>query len=104
MGVMYAIEVARTLLADPATAHLAVDVGAWADEEGTYGTCLGSRSFVGDLDDDDLRPRTQRESRFVRHSLGTGSPMSNRPASIGPATSLTLRPTSSKVPTSRTPA
>ncbi|MCH1434483.1 MAG: M28 family peptidase, partial [Acidimicrobiales bacterium] len=36
MGVMYAIEVARTLLADPATAHLAVDVGAWADEEGTY--------------------------------------------------------------------
>ena len=49
MGVMYAIEVARTLLADPATAHLSVDVAAWADEEGTYGTCLGSRSFVGDL-------------------------------------------------------
>ncbi|MEM9204069.1 MAG: hydantoinase/carbamoylase family amidase [Actinomycetota bacterium] len=51
MGVMYAIEVARALLAEPATAHLAVDVAAWADEEGTYGTCLGSRSFVGDLTD-----------------------------------------------------
>ena len=49
MGVMDAIEVARTLLADPSTAHLVVDVAAWADEEGTYGTCLGSRSFVGDL-------------------------------------------------------
>ncbi|MEM9463951.1 MAG: hydantoinase/carbamoylase family amidase [Actinomycetota bacterium] len=54
MGVMYAIEVARTLLADPSTAHLAVDVAAWADEEGTYGTCLGSRSFVGDLTDDEF--------------------------------------------------
>ncbi len=54
MGVMYAIEVARALLADPTTAHLAVDVAAWSDEEGTYTTCLGSRSFVGDLDDTDF--------------------------------------------------
>ncbi len=54
MGVVYGIEVARALLADPATAHLAVDVAAWADEEGTYTTCLGSRSFVGDLTDADF--------------------------------------------------
>lgn len=45
MGVMYGIEVARALHEDPATAHLAVDVAAWADEEGTYTSCLGSRSF-----------------------------------------------------------
>ncbi len=49
MGVMDAIEVARTLLADPATAHLAVDVVAWSDEEGTYTSCLGSTAFVGEL-------------------------------------------------------
>lgn len=49
MGVMYAIEVARALLADPATAHLAVDVASWADEEGTYASALGSHSFVDEL-------------------------------------------------------
>lgn len=47
MGVMYGIEVARAMHENPATAHLAVDVASWADEEGTYTSCLGSRSFVG---------------------------------------------------------
>ena len=78
MGVMYAIEVARTLLADPATAHLAVDVGAWADEEGTYGTCLGSRSFVGDLDDDDFASQNAAgesvRQALARHGLADIEP------------------------------
>jgi len=55
MGVMYGIEVARALHDDPATAHLAVDVASWADEEGTYGSFIGSRSFVGEFTDQDLQ-------------------------------------------------
>ena len=55
MGVMYAIEIARALREDPATAHLAVDAVAWSDEEGTYTTFLGSNSFVGDLTDSMLQ-------------------------------------------------
>ncbi len=51
LGVVYALEVARALAEDPVTRHLAVDVVAWIDEEGTYTSCLGSRSFVGDLPD-----------------------------------------------------
>lgn len=51
LGVIYGLEVARALADDPATAHLAVDPIAWSDEEGTYTSCLGSRSFVGDLSD-----------------------------------------------------
>jgi N-carbamoyl-L-amino-acid hydrolase len=51
MGVMYGIEVARALRDDPSTRHLAVDVASWADEEGTYTSLLGSRSFVGDFPD-----------------------------------------------------
>ena len=51
MGVMYAIEIARALGDDPATAHLSIDAVAWSDEEGTYTSFLGSNSFVGDLAD-----------------------------------------------------
>ncbi len=47
MGVVYAIEVARALAEDENTSHLAVDTVAWIDEESTYLSCLGSRSFCG---------------------------------------------------------
>ena len=48
MGVMYGLEVVRTFAEDPATAALTIDVAAWADEEGHYGSLL-SRSFCGEL-------------------------------------------------------
>ena len=57
MGVMDAIETAHSLGNDPATADLAIDVASWADEEGTYASCLGARAFVGDVDDQVLDAR-----------------------------------------------
>ncbi len=54
MGVMYAIEIARSLRDDPDTNGMAIDTVAWSDEEGTYTSCLGSSSFVGALTDADL--------------------------------------------------
>jgi len=54
MGVMYGVEVARSLAADPATSHLAIDVASWADEEGTYGNFIGSRSFFDEFPDHDF--------------------------------------------------
>jgi beta-ureidopropionase / N-carbamoyl-L-amino-acid hydrolase len=47
MGVVYGLEIARTL-------GRGIDVGAWADEEGHYGSFLGSRSFCGLLEDTEL--------------------------------------------------
>ena len=47
LGVIYALEAARALAEDPATATLAVDVASWTDEEGSYLGYLGSRSFLG---------------------------------------------------------
>ena len=44
MGVIYGLEVARALAEDPETAHLAVDVASWADEEGHWGQMIGSKS------------------------------------------------------------
>jgi len=51
MGVMYAIEIAKALGEDHATADLAIDTVAFVDEEGTYSSFLGSSSLVGDLSD-----------------------------------------------------
>jgi N-carbamoyl-L-amino-acid hydrolase len=47
MGVVYGLEAARAL------GH-GVDVVAWADEEGHYGSFLGSRSFCGLVEDAEL--------------------------------------------------
>jgi N-carbamoyl-L-amino-acid hydrolase len=55
MGVMYAIEIARAMSEDPTTGGLAIDTVAWSDEEGTYTSCLGSTSFVGELTDTELQ-------------------------------------------------
>lgn len=50
LGVIYGLEIARAMAEDPATSGLAVDVVSWQDEEGTYMSCLGSRSWCGTLD------------------------------------------------------
>jgi N-carbamoyl-L-amino-acid hydrolase len=61
MGVIYGIEVARALAEDPKTAHLAVDVASWADEEGHWGGMLGSKSFIGRLVEADIDKARHRE-------------------------------------------
>ena len=42
LGVMYALEAARAL-------GSGIDVVSWADEEGHYGSFLGSRSYIGEV-------------------------------------------------------
>ncbi len=54
LGCVYALEAARALAADPATRHLGVDVVAFCDEEGHFGSFLGSRAFVGALDAEEI--------------------------------------------------
>jgi N-carbamoyl-L-amino-acid hydrolase len=46
LGVVAGVALAR--------AGLAVDVAAWADEEGHYGGFIGSRSFIGQLPEDEI--------------------------------------------------
>jgi N-carbamoyl-L-amino-acid hydrolase len=47
LGVIYGLEVARAL------GH-GIDVAAWADEEGHFGSFIGSRSFCGLLSDEEI--------------------------------------------------
>jgi N-carbamoyl-L-amino-acid hydrolase len=49
LGVIYALEVARALAADKATAKLPLDVVSFQDEESRFVGCLGSRSLTGSL-------------------------------------------------------
>jgi len=70
MGVIYGLEVARALSEDPETAHLAVDVASWADEEGHWGQMTGSRSFVGMLGEADIdKARHRDEGTKMREAL-----------------------------------
>ena len=54
LGLIYGLEAARSIGADPDYAGKVVDVGAWADEEGHFGILFGSRSFCGDLTEEEI--------------------------------------------------
>ncbi|MDW6023415.1 Zn-dependent hydrolase [Mesorhizobium sp. BAC0120] len=54
LGVIYGLEIARTFAETPDCGTLPIAPVAWADEESHYITLLGSRSFVGDIEEADL--------------------------------------------------
>ena len=70
LGVVYALEAARAIKADPAFADCAVDVGAWCDEEGHFGHFLGSRSAVGAVSEGDIDKAVDRtDGTAMREAL-----------------------------------
>ena len=69
LGVVYALEAARMINPDP-NANGAVEVAAWCDEEGQFGSFLGSRSYVGAVTDDDIDAARDRSSgKTMRDAL-----------------------------------
>jgi beta-ureidopropionase / N-carbamoyl-L-amino-acid hydrolase len=69
LGVVYALEAARIINPD-SNANGAVEVAAWCDEEGHFGSFLGSRSYVGAVTDDDIDAARDRSSgRAMRDVL-----------------------------------
>lgn len=60
LGCVYALEAARAISEDPDTADLGVDVVVFCDEEGHFGSFIGSRSFVGLLDDKEIDAAVNR--------------------------------------------
>lgn len=69
LGVIYALEAARAVAADPALEGLGVETAAWADEEGHYGNMLGSRSFIEGLGEAEIDQATSRDGTTLRHAL-----------------------------------
>jgi N-carbamoyl-L-amino-acid hydrolase len=69
LGVIYALEAARVLNANGATRG-AVEVASWCDEEGHFGSFLGSRSFAGAVSEADIDAARDRNSdRTMREAL-----------------------------------
>src|SRR5438874_2476304 len=69
LGVIYALEAARVLNTDPSM-NGAVEVAAWCDEEGHFGSFLGSRSYVGGVTEADIDAARDRNSgRTMREAL-----------------------------------
>ena len=84
LGVIYALEVARALAEDGASAHLPLDIGSWMDEEGSYLGCLGSASFTGTLSDEKIRAATNRDGRSVAEALEAAGLAGQAPARLEP--------------------
>jgi N-carbamoyl-L-amino-acid hydrolase len=62
LGVMYGVEVARALGGG-------IDVAAWADEEGHFGSFIGSRSFCGLLPESEIDACRNRAGTSLRDAL-----------------------------------
>ena len=54
LGVIYGLEIARAFAEAPDCAGLPIAPVSWADEESHYVDLLGSRSFVGDIEEAEL--------------------------------------------------
>lgn len=69
LGVVYALEAARVINNDPSVAG-SVEVAAWCDEEGHFGSLLGSRSYVGDVTEAEIdAARDRSNGRAMRDAL-----------------------------------
>jgi N-carbamoyl-L-amino-acid hydrolase len=70
LGVIFALEAARALRDDLASSDVGVDVMAFCDEEGHFGSLLGSRSFIGDVTEADIdQARDRTDGRPMRKAL-----------------------------------
>ena len=72
LGCVYALEAARALAQDPQLRHVGVDVAVFCDEEGHFGSFLGSRSFIGALSEDAIDAAASRATgKSMREALAS---------------------------------
>ena len=84
LGVIYALEAARVLNPDPAIKG-AVEVASWCDEEGHFGSFLGSRSYVGIVNEAEIdAARDRNADRSMRQALQSAG-LAGRPRRLAEA-------------------
>jgi beta-ureidopropionase / N-carbamoyl-L-amino-acid hydrolase len=86
LGVMYGLEVVRAFREGSRTAGAAIDVASWADEEGHFGSFLGSRSFIGDVTDEEIdKARDHNDGTPLRKALATAGLAESKRETIAPS-------------------
>src|SRR5579871_5149279 len=81
LGVIYALEAARVINPGPSVKG-AVEVASWCDEEGHFGQFLGSRSYVGDVTEQEIDAALDHtNSRPMREALQAAG-LADRPRRI----------------------
>ena len=89
LGVIYGLEVARAFREDPGTAGAAIDVASWADEEGHFGSFLGSRSFIGDVTDEEIdKARDRNHGTPLREALAAAGLAGRTRETIAPSDTI----------------
>ena len=78
LGVVYALEVVRTLAGEDATRGMAVDAISFQDEEARFIGCLGSRSLIGALTRELEQGATDRDGVSLAHAID-GAGLSSTP-------------------------
>jgi N-carbamoyl-L-amino-acid hydrolase len=78
LGVVYALEAARVINCDPNMSG-AVEVASWCDEEGHFGSFLGSRSYVGAVTEADIDAATDRNSNSTMREAMSSAGLTGRP-------------------------
>ena len=78
LGVIYGLEVARSLGGG-------IDVAAWADEEGHFGSFIGSRSFCGLLSETEIDACHNRDGVTLREALAQAGFAGRPRALVDPA-------------------
>ena len=86
LGVIYGLEVARAFREDARAASAAIDVASWADEEGHFGSFLGSRSFIGDVTDEEIdKARDHNNGTPLRDALANAGLAERKRETIAPS-------------------
>ena len=68
LGVIYALEAARVLNASDLAGS--VEIASWSDEEGHFGSLMGSRSYVGEVNDGEIdSARDRTDGRGMRQAI-----------------------------------
>lgn len=76
LGVVYALETARTLGGG-------IDVAGWADEEGHFGSFIGSRSFCGELTEAEIDTLSGRNDGVSLRDALAAAGFAERPRHVG---------------------
>ncbi|ALM83470.1 M20 family metallo-hydrolase [Bordetella sp. N] len=76
MGVVFGIEAARALREQMPAAPVGIDVISFADEEGRYLSCLGSRAFCGELEEAQWDTLAYEGCTLRQAALAAGLPAS----------------------------